>query len=144
MKEIIHLADLVLIPTTPSRLDLFELENPIQFVRESNSRAIVRIVGNRMRRRTLLTDIAFPRESERFIAPHLNQKLSERECYSELLDGIRKGGFQSLPREARTEIAEFYREVVDAYLHSRVLYIDSEEPDRVMTFYDKIWTPKRI
>jgi chromosome partitioning protein len=49
-------ADVVLIPTSPSPVDVWEADEAARFARSKNKKAIIRIVLNRTKTGTLLTD----------------------------------------------------------------------------------------
>ena len=95
-------SDLVLIPTSPSPLDVWEAEEVAQFVQRKNPRAIVRVVLNRTRTGTLLTE-AVHRSLGGLSVPVLPVTLGDRQSYQHAL----LGGWKALDPRAEKEMFQF-------------------------------------
>jgi chromosome partitioning protein len=95
-------ANLALIMTTPAPADVWEAEEAVQFARERNPNAIVRVVFTKVRKTTLLGRLV--EESAKHIsAPYLTITLSARECYQHAV----AQGWKALDPAAREEALQF-------------------------------------
>ena len=95
-------SDLVLIPTSPSPVDVWEAEEAAQFVRRKNPQAIIRVVLNRTRTGTLLTEAAHA-SLEGLSVPILSVTLGDRQSYQHAL----LGGWNALDSKAEKEMFQF-------------------------------------
>ena len=92
-------ADIILIPTSPSPVDVWEADEAARFAQDKSSKAIIRIVLNRTRTGTLLTDAAH--DSLNGVAvPILPVALGDRQSYQHAL----LGGWQALDAKAEKEM----------------------------------------
>lgn len=92
-------ADLVLIVTTPSPLDLWEAEEAAQFVRRHRRDVPVYALFNKVRRNTLLGRL-LEENSKQLTFPVLPNMISARECYQHA--GAQ--GWRALDSAAREEV----------------------------------------
>jgi cellulose biosynthesis protein BcsQ len=95
-------AEIILVPTSPSPVDVWEAEKSVQFARTKNPRALVRIVLNRTRTGTLLTG-AVAESLKGTSAPVLPVTIAERQCYQHAL----LGGWAALDPKAEKEVLQF-------------------------------------
>jgi chromosome partitioning protein len=95
-------ANTILIPTSPSPVDIWEAEEIAQFVKEKNPQAIVRIVLNRTRTGTVLTG-AVAESLKGTSVPMLPAILAERQSYQHAL----VGGWAALDPKAEREFLHF-------------------------------------
>ena len=94
-------ANVVLIVTSPSPLDLWEADEAAKFARSKNKECHIRIVLNRMRSGTLLTDSA--KANLKVVgAPVLAVTLGDRQSYQHAL----VGGWRALDSKAETELLQ--------------------------------------
>lgn len=95
-------ADLILVPCSPSPVDIWEADESAWFARSKNPKAPIRIVLNKLRAGTLLTGMA-PESLQGVSEPVLPSTLSERQAYQHaLLDG-----WSALDGRARSEVLQF-------------------------------------
>jgi chromosome partitioning protein len=99
-------ADLILIPTGPSPLEVWEAKPAVEFARRKHPAARVVVVLNRVRGGTLLTAAA-RNNLEGIGAPVLDAQLAERQSYQHAM----LGGWSALDHKAREE-AEAFRDAV--------------------------------
>ena len=95
-------AEIILIPTTPSPVDIWEADEAARFAQDKNPSAIVRIVLNRTRTGTLLTD-AVRQSLEGVSAEILPVTLADRQSYQHAL----LGGWGALDAKAEKEMFQF-------------------------------------
>jgi chromosome partitioning protein len=95
-------ANIILIPTSPSPVDIWEAEETAQFAKGENPRAVVRIVLNRTRIGTLLTG-ALAESLKGTSVPTLPATLAERQSYQHALIG----GWAALDPKAEREFLHF-------------------------------------
>ena len=95
-------AHLILIPTSPSPADIWEADEAARFALAKNPKALVRIVLNRTRSGTLLTEAAA--ESLKDVsAPILAVTIGDRQSYQHVM----LGGWPALDAKAEKEIFQF-------------------------------------
>lgn len=95
-------AEIILIPTSPSPLDIWEAEEAARFAEQKNPKAAVRIVINRTKTGTLLTDAA--QASLGGISTSiLPVTLADRQSYQHAL----LGGWNALDSKAQKELFQF-------------------------------------
>jgi chromosome partitioning protein len=97
----VSVADIILIPTSPSPLDIWEAEETAEFATTKNPRAIVRIVLNKTRTGTLLTTGVKASLGKTKI-PVLSMTLGDRQAYQQLL----LGGWEMLDTQAAKELLQ--------------------------------------
>jgi cellulose biosynthesis protein BcsQ len=95
-------ATIVLIPTSPSPADVWEAGETAAFAKSKNAKAIVRIVLNRTRSGTLLTDAA-PASLKDVPATVLSASIADRQSYQHAL----LGGWGALDTKAKLEMLQF-------------------------------------
>jgi chromosome partitioning protein len=95
-------AQVILIPTSPSPLDMWEAEEAAAFAKAKNPKAAIRIVLNRTRAKTVLTEAA-PGNLEKLSAEILPTTLADRQSYQHAL----LGGWAALDSKAQTELFQF-------------------------------------
>lgn len=94
-------ADIVLIPTSPSPVDIWEADEAARFARSKNERAIIRIVLNRTRSGTLLTE-AVHQSLGGVAEPILPVTLADRQSYQHAA----LGGWHVLDPKAEKEMLQ--------------------------------------
>ena len=94
-------ADITLIVTSPSPMDVWEAEDAARFAREQNDKALVRLVFNKVRKSTVLGRLV-GQSAEQVSVPSLALSLSARECYQHAAGR----GWKALDNAARTEVLE--------------------------------------
>jgi len=94
-------ADITLVITSPSPADIWEADQAVQFAQSQNKDAVVRLVFNKVRGKTVLGRLV-PRSAEGISAPMLDTMLSYRECYQHAIGK----GWSALDRKAREEVLE--------------------------------------
>ena len=95
-------ADLALIIATPAPADVWEAEEAVQFVRERNPKAIIRVVFNKVRKTTILGRL-LEESAKQVSVPYLPATLSARECYQHAV----AQGWKALDNTAREEALQF-------------------------------------
>ena len=95
-------ADIILVPTSPSPVDIWEANEAAQFAASRNSKAIVRLVLNRTKAGTLLSDAAAGNLKGTAI-PILSAVIADRQSYQHAL----LGGWQALDPKAQKELLTF-------------------------------------
>jgi chromosome partitioning protein len=95
-------ADLILIPTSPAPMDLWEAEDTARYARRKNTRAIIRIVLNRVRSGTVLADKAAD-NLKATSAPVLPAALCERTSFQHAATK----GWAALDSKAENEALQF-------------------------------------
>lgn len=95
-------AQIILIPTSPSPLDLWEAEEAAQFSRSKNPKAVIRFVLNKIKTNTILADSAASQLSQ-LSAPVLTTSLVDRQSYQH----ASLTGWDSLDTKAQTELLQF-------------------------------------
>ena len=92
-------ADIILIPTSPSPVDVWEADEAAQFSRSKNRTAIIRIVLNRTRTGTLLTE-AVHQSLGKVAEQILPVTLADRQSYQHAV----LGGWDALDSKAEKEM----------------------------------------
>lgn len=92
-------ANVVLIPTTPSPPDVWEADEAARFARAKNPSAIVRIILNRTKKGTILTD-AVTESLNGISVPILPVTLAERQSYQHVM----LAGCNALDTKATNEL----------------------------------------
>lgn len=95
-------ANIILIPTSPSPADVWEAGETAAFAQGKNGNAIVRIVLNRTRSGTLLTEAA-PESLKEVSAAVLTASITDRQSYQHAL----LGGWSALDSKAKIEMFQF-------------------------------------
>ena len=95
-------ANIILIPTSPSPADVWEAGETAAFAQGKNANAIVRLVLNRTRSGTLLTEAA-PASLKDVSAAVLTASIADRQCYQHAL----LGGWNALDDKAKMEMFQF-------------------------------------
>jgi chromosome partitioning protein len=95
-------ANLALIIATPAPADIWEAEEAVQFVRERNPKAIIRVVFNKVRKTTILGRL-LEESAKQVSVPYLPATLSARECYQHAV----AQGWKALDNIAREEALQF-------------------------------------
>ena len=94
-------ADIILIPTSPTPLDIWEADEAAQFAARRNPNAKIRLILNRAQRGTLLT-AAFAQAAETISARPLGASLSHRQSFAQAA----ALGWGALDKAAREELLE--------------------------------------
>ncbi len=92
-------ADIILIPTSPSPLDVWEAEETARFAEAKNPKAIVRLLLNKTRAGTLLTDAVISSLGS-VKTPILSVSLGDRQGYQQAL----VGGWDMLDSKSEKEL----------------------------------------
>ena len=95
-------ADIILIPTSPSPVDVWEADEAARFARSKNRKAIIRVVLNRTRTGTLLTE-AIHQSLGTVAEPILSVTLADRQSYQHAV----LGGWEALDPKAEKEMFQF-------------------------------------
>lgn len=95
-------ANVILIPTSPSPVDVWEADEAARFARDKNPSAIVRIVLNRTKTGTLLTE-AITQSLTGVAAEILGVTIGDRQSYQHAIIG----GWEALDARAEKEIFQF-------------------------------------
>lgn len=95
-------AGIILIPTSPSPLDLWEAEEAAQFARAKNPTAVIRFVLNKVKMNTILADTAAGQLGQ-LSCPVLPTTLVDRQSYQH----ASLNGWNSLDTKAQTELLQF-------------------------------------
>lgn len=95
-------ADIILIPTSPSPVDIWEADEAARFAQGKNQQAAIRIVLNRTRSGTLLTE-AVHQSLQGVSAPVLQITVGDRQSYQHAL----LGGWSALDAKAEREMFQF-------------------------------------
>ena len=93
-------ADIVLVLTTPSPADIWESEEALRYAKQSNPRAVCRLVYNKVRRTTILGRLLDQGGAQPETA--LASRLGSRECYQHAL----AQGWRALDGAAREEVLQ--------------------------------------
>ena len=94
-------ADLVIVVVSPAPADLWEAERAVNFVKEKNPSAKVRVMVNKVRKATVLGKL-LPETSKGLGAPVLPKMLSARECYQRAM----AEGWKILDTAAKAEVLD--------------------------------------
>ncbi|HSQ51980.1 MAG TPA: ParA family protein [Nitrospiraceae bacterium] len=94
-------ADTVLVVTSPSPADIWEADDAVQFVQRRNTKAVVRLVFNKVRKTTILGRLV-DESAKGMSVPALPVTISARECYQHAL----AQGWRALDSAAREEILQ--------------------------------------
>lgn len=94
-------ADITLVVTSPSPVDIWEANEAAQFVRAKNKKTAVRLVFNKVRKGTVLGRLV-EESAKQVSVPMLKAMLSARECYQHAAGK----GWRALDNAARTEVLE--------------------------------------
>lgn len=94
-------ADIVLVVTSPSPADIWEANDAVNFAKEKNPKAKVRVMFNKVRRATILGRLVV-QSAKGLDAPMLPVMLSARECYQHAI----VDGWQALDSAAREEVLQ--------------------------------------
>src|SRR5260370_42474576 len=97
-------ANIILVPTTPTPLDLWEADEAAVFARERNQTAKIRVVLNRAQKGALLTQ-GFAQSAGALSAKPLNAALSHRQAFPQAAGP----GLHALPNSAQGELLEIAR-----------------------------------
>jgi len=92
-------ADIALIITSPSPADVWEAEEAVRFVQSRNPNAAVRVVFNKVRKKTVLGRLV-AESAKQVSVPSLPVTLSARECYQHAV----AQGWKALDGPAREEV----------------------------------------
>ena len=95
-------ANLALVITTPAPADIWEAEEAVQFVRQRNDKAIVRVVFNDFKKATVLGRLV-EESAKPLSVPYLPVMLNSRECYKHMI----VQGWRALDNAAREEALQF-------------------------------------
>jgi chromosome partitioning protein len=95
-------ADIALIVTTPAPADVWEAEEAVRFVQQRNSKAISRVVFNKVRKTTILGRLLDETAKQLSVQP-LSVNLAARECYQHAI----VQGWKALDANAREEALQF-------------------------------------
>src|SRR4029077_2646298 len=96
-------ATIVLIPTSPSPADVWEAGETAAFAKSKNAKAIIRLVLNRTRSGTLLTEAAPASLRDDVPATVLSASIADRQSYQHAL----LGGWGALDTKAKLEMLQF-------------------------------------
>lgn len=94
-------ADIVLVVTSPAPADIWEAEDAVRFVGTRNSKAVVRVVFNKVRKATVLGRLV-EESAKQVSVPVLSVTLSGRECYQHAV----AQGWKALDSTAREEVLQ--------------------------------------
>ena len=94
-------ADIVLVVTSPSPADVWEAEDAVRFVKGKNSKTVVRVIFNKVRKTTVLGRLV-EESAKQVNAPTLSASLSARECYQHAV----AQGWKALDSAARHEVLQ--------------------------------------
>src|ERR1017187_6042657 len=97
----VRTANIALVIATPAPADVWEAEEAVQFVRERNSKALVRVVFNKVRKTTVLGRLV-DESAKQVSVPYLPVTLSARECYQHAI----AQGWKALDSTAREEVLQ--------------------------------------
>ena len=92
-------ANIIIVVTSPAPADVWETKHAVEFAREKNPKAPVRIIFNKFRKGTVLGKLVED-TSKNMEAPTLTTTLSERECYRHAIGQ----GWKALDNHARQEV----------------------------------------
>lgn len=92
-------ANIVLIVTSPSPADIWEAEEAVRFAKSRNPNAAVRVVFNKVRKKTVLGRLV-DESAKQIGVPALPVTLSARECYQHAV----AQGWKALDGPAREEV----------------------------------------
>ena len=95
-------AGVALVMATPAPADVWEAEEAVQFVRERNPKAIVRVMFNKVRKTTVLGRL-IEESAKQVSVPYVPVTLSARECYQHAI----AQGWKALDNTAREEALQF-------------------------------------
>jgi chromosome partitioning protein len=95
-------ANIALVIATPAPADVWEAEDAVQFVRERNPKATVRVIFNKVRKTTVLGRL-LEESAKQVSVPYLPATLSARECYQHAV----AQGWKALDKTAREEALQF-------------------------------------
>jgi chromosome partitioning protein len=94
-------ADIVLVVTSPSPADIWEAEDAVRFAQAKNSKAMVRVIFNKVRKTTVLGRLV-DESAKQVSVPALPVSLSGRECYQHAV----AQGWKALDNAARQEVLQ--------------------------------------
>jgi cellulose biosynthesis protein BcsQ len=100
-------ANIIVVVTSPAPADVWETKHAVDFAREKNPKAPIRIIFNKFRKSTLLGKL-IEDTSKSFDAPTLATTLSERECYRHAIGQ----GWKALDNHARQEVLQLAVELL--------------------------------
>jgi cellulose biosynthesis protein BcsQ len=95
-------ANLALVVTTPAPADIWEAEEAVQFVKNRNPSAIVRVLFNKFKKATVLGRLV-EESAKQLSVPYLPIMLNNRECYNHAV----AQGWKALDNPAREEALQF-------------------------------------
>jgi chromosome partitioning protein len=98
----IRSGNLVLVVTSPSPADIWEAEEAIEFAKEKNPKARIRVLLNKVRKSTILGRMVEESVEGLSVKP-LPSVLSARECYQHAI----ARGWKALDAAARQEVLQF-------------------------------------
>jgi MinD-like ATPase involved in chromosome partitioning or flagellar assembly len=87
--------------TSPSPADIWEAEDAVQFVKEKNAKALVRVIFKKVRKSTVLGRLV-EESAKQVSVPALSVTLSARECYQHAV----AHGWKALDSAARQEVLQ--------------------------------------
>ena len=105
-------ADIAVVLTTPAPSDAWEAAETVQFIKEKNPKAVIRIVCNKFKKGTILSRLVDTGRDD-FNAAFLPVMLNERECYKHIV----VTGWKGLDGPAKQEVLEFAVAVVSLNRH---------------------------
>jgi chromosome partitioning protein len=94
-------ANIALVVTSPSPADIWEAEDAVQFVKEKNAKALVRVIFKKVRKSTVLGRLV-EESAKQVSVPALSVTLSARECYQHAV----AHGWKALDSAARQEVLQ--------------------------------------
>src|SRR5260370_4885181 len=106
-RSALEVADLILIPTSPSPADLWEAADAARFAQQTAPSKQIRLLFNRIRKGTVLSRIITDSATDICVQP-LGKSLTQRECYQRLL----AQGWKGLDGPAREEVLQLTVEVL--------------------------------
>lgn len=94
-------ADLAMVVTSPSPADIWEADEAVRFVQDTNQNAEVRLIFNKVRKGTVLARLT-DESAKQVSAPALSTVISDRECYKHAIGE----GWKALDGAAREEVLQ--------------------------------------
>jgi chromosome partitioning protein len=100
-------ANIIIVVSSPAPADVWETEETVQFARQKNPDAAIRIIVNKFRKGTLLGKVV-EECFKQMTAGTLSSMLSERECYRHTIGQ----GWKALDNPARQEVLQLAVELL--------------------------------
>jgi chromosome partitioning protein len=94
-------ADVALVVTSPSPADVWEADEAVKFVQSKGSQAVVRVLFNKVKKRTILGRLV-DESAKQISAPAVSIQLTARECYQHAIGR----GWAALDATAREEVLQ--------------------------------------